>query len=90
MSYSIQEDVSISGIGKTIVKGLFFSIGTRKRIGLGTNTQTHCIQVNPLVRQKCIKLTFVYHCLSYSISSYFSFPEDCIYQISGFTCLNSS
>lgn len=43
MSYSIQEEVvSIPGIGKTmpIVKGLFFSIGTRKRIGLGTSTDT--------------------------------------------------
>lgn len=42
MSYNIQEVVCISGIGKTmpVVKGLFFHVGTRKRIGLGTNTDT--------------------------------------------------
>lgn len=41
MSYSIQEEgVSISDMGKTVlfVKGLFFSIGMRKTIGLGAST----------------------------------------------------
>lgn len=48
MNYSIEEEsVSIFGIGKTVllVEGLFFSISTRKRVGVGTNTDTDSLHL---------------------------------------------